>query len=44
MKALRNFKKKLRETKQKQNVFLGFSQSSHDYEQQIRIRLNRYAY
>ncbi len=44
MKTLRNIKKKLRETKQKQAMFLGFTQSGHDYEHHIRVRPNLYIY
>ncbi|MEW7292953.1 hypothetical protein [Aquimarina sp. 2304DJ70-9] len=44
MKTLKNIKKRLQETKQKQTQFLGFTQSGHDYEYHIRIRPNLYIY
>ncbi len=44
MTTLKNIKKRLKETTQKRNVFLGFSQSGNDYEYHIRIRPNRFVY
>ncbi len=44
MKTLSNIKKKLKETRQKHTMFLGFTQSGNDYENHIRIQPNRYVY
>ncbi len=44
MTTLKNIKKTLKETALKRNMFLGYSQSGNDYEYDIRIRPNRYAY
>jgi len=44
MKTISTIKKKLKGIRQKQNLFLGYSQSSNDYESHIRIQPNRYVY
>lgn len=44
MTTSKNIKKTLKENPLKRNMFLGYSQSGNDYEYDIRIRPNRYAY